>query len=189
MSMKNIETNRLLLRKFKEDDAKLCYQNFGQEKELGRFLPMYPVQSEEAMKQMISGFVNAYENDAFIWLIEEKSSGQPIGYLCVDIPYRELEIGEISYLLGAKYQGNGYAKEAAQAVISFMFREEKLKLIEAKYNEKNTSSGKLLERLHFTKEAVLRDRRKDGFTGEQCGLVVCSLKENEKGERCDEKNI
>lgn len=179
MRMENIETCRLLLRKFKKDDASACFQSFGQDKELGHYLPMYPVESEIAMKDIICGFINAYENGAFIWLIEEKESKQPIGYMSVDIPYRELGIGEIAYLLGIKYQGKGYATEAMQAVINFMFYEEKLHLIEAKYNENNIASGKLLERLHFTKEAVLRDRRIDHFTGKRCGLVLCSLKDNE----------
>lgn len=64
-------------------------------------------------------------------------------------------------------------------MIDFMFQKEGLYLIEAKYNENNIASGKLLERLHFVKEGVLRDRRIDCFTKERCNMVVCSLKQSE----------
>lgn len=177
--MKRIETNRLILREFKESDVKGCFVHFGQDKELGRFLPMYPVENEYAMKELICGFIKAYDMGAYIWLIEEKNSQEPIGYVTVDVPYRQLGVGEIGYLLGEKYQGKGYAKEAVQAVITFMFQKEGLYLIEAKYNENNCASGKLLERLHFVKEGVLRDRRIDFQTQERCSLVICSLKKEE----------
>ena len=177
--MENIETNRLILRKFNENDVDRCFENFAQDKEIGRYQPMYPVENKFVMKDMIYGFIKAYGMGAFIWLIEEKSMQEPMGYVTVDIPYRELGIGEIAYLLGERYQGKGYAQEAVQAVIDFMFQKEGLYLIEAKYNEKNIASGKLLERLHFVKEGVLRDRRIDCFTKERCNLVVCSLKKSE----------
>lgn len=177
--MENIETSRLTLRKFKESDVDKCFENFAQDKELGRYLPMYPVENKSVMKDMIYGFIKAYKTGAFIWLIEEKSTQEPMGYVSVDIPYRELGTGEIAYLLGEKYQGKGYAQEAVRAVINFMFQKEEMHLIEAKYNEKNIASGKLLERLHFVKEGVLRDRRIDCFTKERCNLVICSLKKTE----------
>lgn len=41
MSMENIETTRLLLRKFNEHDVGECFRNFGQDRELGRYLPIY----------------------------------------------------------------------------------------------------------------------------------------------------
>ena len=182
MSMDNIETNRLLLRKFTANDVEECFVNFGQDKEIGHYLPMYPVDDKAKMKNIIDGFIGAYETGAFIWLIEEKEAQTPIGYVCVDVPYRELGVGEIAYLLGEKFWGKGYATEAVRAVVAFMFQKEGLHLIEAKYNENNTASAKLLKRLHFTKEGVLRDRRIDFFTGKKCDLVICSLSEDEFSE-------
>ena len=55
MSMENIETNRLLLRKFNANDVEECFINFGQNKEIGRYLPMYPVDDKVEMKNMIDG--------------------------------------------------------------------------------------------------------------------------------------
>ena len=177
--MENIETGRLLLRKFNKNDAEKCFVNFGQDRALGRYLPMYPVETVDKMEEIVCGFVNAYTFGAFIWLIEKKNTHEPIGYVTVDIPYPELGVGEIAYLLGKKYQGEGYALEAVQAVIDFMFQTSDLQLIEAKYNQNNIASAKLLERLHFIKECTLRDRRIDFFTKEKCNLIICSLKKDE----------
>lgn len=50
--MENIETSRLILREFKENDVDKCFENFAQDKELGRYLPMYPVGKKSEMKDM-----------------------------------------------------------------------------------------------------------------------------------------
>lgn len=124
---------------------------------------------------MISGFIG--NPDA--WIIEEKDSHEPIGYVSVDIPYDILGIGEIAYLLGEKYQNKGYALEAIEDVISYLFQERKLYMIEAKYNETNVASGKLLSRLGFQIDGVLRDRRIERGTGKRSNLVICSLTQKE----------
>ena len=86
---------------------------------------------------------------------------------------------EILEVLQKSLMESSFAQEAVRAVINFMFQKEEIHLIEAKYDEKNIASGKLLERLHFVKECVLRDRRIDCFTKERCNLVICSLKKTE----------
>lgn len=50
-----------------------------------------------------------------------------------------------------------------------------LYLIEAKCNEGNMASGKLLERLGFQKECSLRDRRIDQQTKKRTNLCICSV--------------
>lgn len=158
-----------------KDDAEKCYKNWGQDDSLGKFLIMFPMKNISEMANLISGFIGNQN----IWLIEEKSSHEPIGYVSVDIPYDILGIGEIGYLLGEKYQHKGYASEAMEAVISYLFQERKLYMIEAKYNENNIASGKLLSRLGFQTDGILRDRRIDRETGKRSSLVVCSITQNE----------
>lgn len=170
-----LETKRLILRKFEESDTDKCFVNFGQDKSLGTFLRMYPIRDIENMRMLINGFVQAYEKDAYIWLVEEKNSGEPIGYISIDIPYPELGIGEICYLLGSRYQKKGYATESLSAVIDYMLNFKKLYMIEAKYNEQNTASGNLLMKIGFKRDGILRGRRINLKTGERCNLIVCSV--------------
>ena len=55
-------------------------------------------------------------------------------------------------------------------------------MVEAKYNEENVSSARLLHKLGFKKEAVLRDRRMNLQTGERNNLIVCSVTQEEMKE-------
>ena len=59
--MENMENSRLILREFKENDVDKCFENFAQDKELRRYLPMYPVKNKSEMKDMIYGFIKAKE--------------------------------------------------------------------------------------------------------------------------------
>ena len=48
-----LTTNRLVLRKLTESDIIKCFENFGQDEEIGKYLPMYPVESKEQMGEYI----------------------------------------------------------------------------------------------------------------------------------------
>lgn len=170
-----METNRLIIRGFIRDDVDKCFENWGQDESIGRYLPMFPMKNTVEMGHFISGFID----NPNVWLVEEKLSGEPMGYITVDIPYEFLGIGEIGYALGGKYQHRGYATEAIRAVISYLFLERELYMIEARYNENNIASGKLLDGLGFHTDGILRDRRLDRVTGERRNLVVCSITKNE----------
>lgn len=175
--MRNITltTNRLILRKFTESDITKCFENFGQDEEIGKYLPMYPVESKEQMGEYIKGYIEAYKQNAYIWVIEEKDTLNPIGYITVNVPYEELEIGEIAYLLGVKYQGKGYAYEAVSEVVDYLLTKKLLYMIEAKYNINNIASGHLLSKVGFRQEAIFRDRRLDREKGRRCNVVVSSI--------------
>lgn len=123
------------------------------------------------------------------WLLLEKKSRDAVGYVTMDIPYEILKIGEAGYVVGEKYQGNAYAAEALRFLLHMYFTERDLYLVEARYNASNIASSKVLDRLGFKKEAILRGRRMDGITMERNDMVVCSLtkeeflRENHSGKR------
>ena len=110
----------------------------------------------------------------------EKESGACIGYISFDIPYQELRIGEIGYVIGEKWHGKGYGTEAVKKMISEYLSKDRLYLIEAKCNIDNKPSLNLLEKVGFIKDGVLRKRRIDKNTGEYRDLVVYSITTNDK---------
>ena len=174
-----VETERLILRKFEIGDTKQCFNNWGKDNALGKYFPMYPVKNQLTMKKMIQGYINAYENDAYIWLVQIKENGESIGNISVDIPYSQLQVGEIAYLIGSIWWKKGYAYEATSAVIQYMFESENLYMIEAKYNETNAASEKLLHKLGLKEDGRLRGRRLDSDSGKRNSLVICSILKNE----------
>ena len=111
-----IETNRLLIRRFREDDAKLCYKGWGQDDRLGRYIFGYPMKKED-----MNSFVKSMSRNETAYVIVEKESSSWVGYISVDIPYLQLNIGEIGYVIGEKYQKKGYAYEAVSRILEEYF--------------------------------------------------------------------
>lgn len=170
-----METDRLILRHFCEDDSADCYKNFGEDKKLSQFIAIFPVKDSNEMKM----WIRKWSNNLHIWAVVEKKILQPIGYIAIDIPYPQLQIGEIGYVIGEKFQHFGYALEAVSCILKEYFINQNLYLIEAKYNESNTASGKLLERLGFQKECSLRGRRIEPQTKKRTNLCICSITQEE----------
>ncbi len=164
------ETERLCIRHFDLADVDSCYKGWGQDEQLGKFIVGYPM-----AKETMESFVMAMAGNENAWVIAEKKSGQCIGYMTVDIPYPQLAIGEIGYVIGEHFQRKGYAYEAVSELLRIYFKEKSMYMMEAKYNVNNVSSEKLLKKLGFVTDGILRHRRIDLQTGQRCDLVVCSL--------------
>jgi RimJ/RimL family protein N-acetyltransferase len=64
----------------------------------------------------------------------------------LDEPYISLD-AEIGYAFGKAYWGKGYATEACQAVIEYVFKELRIKRIVTGIDPENTRSNNLQKRL------------------------------------------
>lgn len=169
------ETDRLIIRKFRADDAKKCMESWGRDTGLGRYILGYPMTD---LRQM-ENFVRSLSEQKHAWVLIEKGSSDIVGYVTFDIPYESLKIGEVGYVIGEKYQGHHYSYEALNYLLQVYFTDYDLYLIEAKYNASNIASEKILCRLGFKKEAVLRGRRINMSTGERNDMVICSINREE----------
>ncbi|HEV3426497.1 MAG TPA: GNAT family protein, partial [Paraburkholderia sp.] len=65
---------------------------------------------------------------------------------------------EIGFCLQRRQWGKGYMSEAAAAVVEHAFEAVKLNRIEADIDPRNTASARVLERLGFVREGLLRER-------------------------------
>jgi [ribosomal protein S5]-alanine N-acetyltransferase len=65
---------------------------------------------------------------------------------------------ELGYALGREHWGQGLMREALAALLSAAFGSMGLRRIEAEVSTRNPASAKLLARLGFTKEGLLRKR-------------------------------
>lgn len=68
------------------------------------------------------------------------------------------QLAEIGYLLSREHWGEGYAAEAMTTFIDFSFATLNLRRLEATVDVRNVASNKLLQRLGFTLEGMLRER-------------------------------
>ena len=152
-----LETPRLILRKFKLDDAEALFK-IRSDKRVLKYMdthPHYSIADSDAMIRKITGSFN--ERSGLNWVIEEKATGKMIGYVCYHRLMRECSRAEIGYTLNPDKWGNGLASEAVKRLLEFGFGEMNLHSIEANVNPGNSASIKLLEKIGFKKEAYFRE--------------------------------
>ena len=96
----------------------------------------------------------------------------------VDFPRRhEDDVLEIGYTLHPDYWGLGYVPEAARALIDLAFKELDLHKIELVCFGYNVQSQRVAEKLGFTLEARIRDRK--DVQGNRCDSLIYGLLRSE----------
>ena len=146
--MQQLETERLIIRRFKEEDWKDLYEYLSDEKVV-HYEP-YQVFSIEASQNEAK---SRAESSAFL-AVCLKENNKLIGNIY--FAKQEFKTWEIGYVFNRSYQGKGYATEAAKAVIAYGFHTRGARRIVAMCNPLNTASWRLLERLGMRREGHLR---------------------------------
>jgi [ribosomal protein S5]-alanine N-acetyltransferase len=77
-----------------------------------------------------------------------------IGFWRIDAPNYRAEIG---YMLQQQAQGRGYIHEAIRAALHYGFEMMGLHSVEAHTSPDNTASQRVLKKLEFVQEALLRE--------------------------------
>jgi RimJ/RimL family protein N-acetyltransferase len=138
-----LETERLTLRRPTLADVK-AIANLANDRRIAentRRLP-HPYSQEHAIE-----FVRALANDQreTVFLIENNHT--PIGAVGVD--WREPDAPELGYWLGFEHWGQGFATEAARAVIDFTFEQFDVEHLISGARVANPSSRNILEKCGF----------------------------------------
>jgi RimJ/RimL family protein N-acetyltransferase len=84
---------------------------------------------------------------------------------------------DLSFLLKVRFWGQGYATEAAGAVLWFGFKRLKLNRIGAEFLPTNTASSRVLGKLGMTQEGVMPEAARRGDTFQDLVLVSLLRKE------------
>ena len=141
-----LETERLLLRWFREDDfADFC--RICGEPEVMRFLgdgkPMPPM---EVWRQMATFMGHWYFRGYGIWAVEEKQTGRMVGRIGFMNPagWPGFELG---WTLGRDSWGKGYATEGAARALEYAFTEMNRDHVISLIAPENLGSIKVAERL------------------------------------------
>lgn len=145
-----IETQRLVLRYFKESDAKAAAFNSQQPKVAYWMSDMVLKNEADAASwiEWVNGKCRSI-NHMQIFAIERKEDNACIGLIGF-APKKEIENEiEILYAIADPYQGCGYATEAAKAVVWQAFEKSGLDMLSAIIKPENTASKRVIEKLGF----------------------------------------
>lgn len=151
------ETDRLILRKFKADDAEQIFNNYSSKDTVTKYLSWKTHKSVEDAKSFLNGFVlPAYENDdTYRWAIVLKETNEVVGSIDVvrmDKPKKKVELG---WVLDDTHWGKGIMPEAGKIVLDYLV-EEGFERIQAFHNIENGKSGRVMEKIGMQFEGVLR---------------------------------
>jgi ribosomal-protein-alanine N-acetyltransferase len=162
---KTIETPRLTLRRLEVSDAEMMFRNWASDENVTRFLRWDAHQSIDETKNMVQQWVDSYQDDStYYWGLYLKD-GEMIGSIGIMITSEYDCKGELGYKVGSRWWNQGYASEAAKAVIDYMFRNTDVERIDAVCSVNNSASGKVMEKTGMHYEGLLRNyyKTRDGF--------------------------
>jgi RimJ/RimL family protein N-acetyltransferase len=159
--MNVLETERLVLRRLSAEDAAFILELVNEPSWL-QFIGDRGVRTlEGARDYILKGPVDMYERLGFgLYLTALKASGVPIG-LCGLIKRESLKDVDIGFAFFPTFWGNGYAYESASAVMAYGKSALGLSRIVAITSPDNESSIRLLEKLGFTFEQMIRAAEDD----------------------------
>jgi RimJ/RimL family protein N-acetyltransferase len=154
--MKVLETDRLILRRLSVEDSGFILELLN-EPSWWRFIGDKGVRTlDDARDYILKSLVAMYERLGFgLYLTELKGEGVPIG-ICGLIKRDSLEDVDIGFAFLPKFWGKGYAYESASAVMAYGKRHLGLHRIVAITTPDNYDSAKLLEKLGFKFERVVK---------------------------------
>ena len=175
-----LETERLVLRVRTVADAEdiHAYASLPEVAYPAGFPPVKTLEDEVYYLEHILPERNQKENLPAGYGIVVKGTDKVIG--SVDFNHRhEDDVLEIGYILHLDYWGRGYVPEAACALIDLAFKELGLHKVELSCFGYNVQSQRVAEKLGFTLEARIRDRK--DAQGKRCDDLRYGLLRSEWG--------
>ena len=151
-----LETERLVLRQLDERDAAFILQLVNEPSWL-QYIGDRGVRTlQDAERYIRDGPVAMYARLGFgLWLVALKETLEPIG-ICGLIKRDALPDVDLGFALLPRFWGKGYALESASATVAYGKARLGLSRVVAVTTKSNHASGRLLEKLGFRFERLVR---------------------------------
>ena len=164
-----LETKRLILREFNNEDAKNLFANYSIEI-VTRYYDQDEMKDIKETLELLREFKSRYyEKRGIRWAITLKDNNQYIG----DCGFNGWDFRNfrtwVGYALIPEFWGKGYASESVHEILNYGFNETNiidLHRVSASVQPENKRAKSLLHRLGFTYEGTLREsmyNKTDGF--------------------------
>ena len=179
--MLRLETDRLVMRPMLLSDVEdlLEYQS---NPEIVRYIPWPPRTIEQVIqateKTISTGKFALEEDKDYIVLVWElKSSGKVIGQSNTGLVSKENKSADIGWVTHQDFQRKGYAYEATQMLLAFVFANFDVHRVIADIDTRVPESAALAEKLGMRREAEFKDG--EFFKGAWCDMWLYAILKSE----------
>ena len=148
--MKKYETDRILLRPWRDSDAEALYK-YASDPEVGPRAGWPPHKSVEESLHIIRTIFSGEGMWAVVWKESAEAIGC-VGYLPSTSSNLKIEEdqGEVGYWIARPYWGMGICTEALGLVIDYCFHTKGFSTLWGTYFPTNPASGRVMEKCGFT---------------------------------------
>ena len=163
------ETPRLRLREPRMTDAPAIYARYASDPDVTRYLPWRPHKDVEETQTFLSHLLSAMESGGtYAWIVEGKEDRRLMGFMSMGIQsaregdFLSIEEERHYYKVGFAYHlarsewGQGYATEAARALVDWAFSQPQVFRIWTLCDVENGASARVLEKLGLGREGLLK---------------------------------
>lgn len=165
-----LKTTNLLLRPWKESDAK-CLYHFARNPNIGPVAGWPPHKSVDDSLNIIKTVFSKRETYAIV------KDNIPIG--CVGLLFHPDTnhswvdgAAELGYWIAEEYWGNGFAFEASEEVVKRAFNDLDVERIFASYRYGNNQSMRVLEKLGFKYYSQLYNKNYSGEVYREIAMIL-----------------
>ena len=156
------ETKRCIIREFSMQDLDALYDMYQEAGMTDYMEALYCYEEErEYQKAYIENMYRFYGYG--MWLVFEKETGELVGRAGIEHSEKLEGEFELGYAVRTKYQKQGYAFEACQAIIAYAATELEISKLHCLIQKDNTKSIKLAKKMGFSFEKELLDEEKTTF--------------------------
>ena len=150
----NIQTECLILRKPRMEDAPAIFDGYAQDLEVIRYLTWKPHQSIRETEQFLLACEQLWRTRKdFAYAITFKGVDKLIGMFGLHPMNLKVEVG---YALAHPYWGKGYMTEALRAVIDWALVQPDIFRVQAFCDVGNLGSARVMEKAGMQREGLLR---------------------------------
>ena len=174
-----IETERLVLRPFSEDDLGVVYAMHS-DAAVVRFLYNEPRSLDESRTLLRRKIADSSLDAEGAWLsaaVVLRETGELVGDLALCWASEQHRTGELGFVFAPAHQGRGYATEASRALLDFAFETMGLHRVVGRAEARNLASARVLEKLGMRLEARLIEN--EWVKGEWQSEVVYAILDRE----------
>ena len=183
-----LETQRLILRRFVQEDVKMMFKNWASDPEVTKYLTWPTHENMDITAMVIQDWLTYYDEPGFYqWAIELKELRAPIGSISVVHHNDRVRKMEIGYCIGRKWWHCGMTSEALGAVINFLMEVVGAERVEACYDPRNPNSGAVMRKCGMRFEGTQRQAGVNNAG--RCDISWYAILAEDRKENCQREII